>query len=154
MPKNVEIRQGYKMREFKFRAWDTRKKEMFMVNKMTFRTCYDVFRVFGNNHCKDEFHIVNPDDCILMQFTGLKDKNGKEIYEGDIVKYKTTLKYKGETFENIIEWHETSSTCCFKIIGIKDRRVRYRLSKNQIFNHDIEIIGNVYEKEESEVKGE
>ena len=74
------------MKEIKFRAWDVRSKKMFMVEKMTFRTNHDVFRLWGKEHFEpDEFHIENPDDCILEQFTGFQDSEGKDIYEGDIV---------------------------------------------------------------------
>jgi YopX protein len=61
-------------REIKFRAWDGKKKDW--ISK--FRIYSDGGKVVGVNHAYGNIH--------LMQFTGLKDKNGKEIYEGDLVK--------------------------------------------------------------------
>ena len=66
------------MREIKFRAWDKVKGEM----------CDEVFALALGQSIG--VHRDNPtllwDNAELMQYTGLKDKNGKEIYEGDIVK--------------------------------------------------------------------
>lgn len=63
------------MREIKFRAWDNNAKKMF----------YDIRLLFANslNDCFEEYK-----ECGLqiMQYTGLKDKDDKEIYEGDIAK--------------------------------------------------------------------
>lgn len=64
------------MREIKFRAWDIVRKRM-LCNE-------DLWDIPYN-----EIFIHTPDQRALnlMQYTGLKDKNGKEIYEGDIVNY-------------------------------------------------------------------
>lgn len=72
------------MREIKFRAWHKEHKLMFEVFGFDVNTIYPWQR-----ECDPEIPIApDAEDCTLMQYTGLKDKNGKEIYEGDIVETK------------------------------------------------------------------
>lgn len=82
-------------------------------------------------------------DLILIQCTGLKDKNGKLIYEGDIL----FEEWKNEVFPNgkkwVVKWNNNHANFYIEIINA---------SKNAIFNqwhlarHDLdyEIIGNIY----------
>jgi len=69
------------MREIKFRAWDT--KDKMMYEEVVGIDFYNgVLDMHPDYLCK-----VSMRDCVLMQFTGRYDKNGKEIYEGDYLSY-------------------------------------------------------------------
>lgn len=70
-------------REIKFRVWDVENKEMLEVQELDFEPTFYGGRIaIRPDQYNDYF---NTEDMILMQYTGLHDKNGKEIYEGDIV---------------------------------------------------------------------
>ena len=119
------------MREIKFRAWFKLLKRMYVVRELRFNRNKSI--VIITNHTGG----TAPNSYELMQFTGLKDKNGKEIFEGDIVKMKSY--YLRDDIElggtYVVEWEDV-------IDGTLDCDV-----KNQLENN-IEVIGNIYENPE------
>lgn len=70
-------------REIKFRAWDKQRKLMRDIRRMEW---HENGKVRLSQPFGYEYNLLPEDDYILMQYTGLKDKNGFDIFEGDIVR--------------------------------------------------------------------
>lgn len=117
------------MSEIKFRAWDKIEKRIEEVVDFT-RTWVSI-PVPDEDGCHLEQRKM--EDIELMQYTGLKDKNGTEIYEGDILNHH----YHKEIGD--IRWEEKRATfLLFYTDGLKDGLL-------SVDRPSYEIIGNIYE---------
>lgn len=134
------------MREIKFRAWDKTTKGFLdendnVPNFLNLVPC-DTTGEFSPMYMYIETTSdIYGSDCILMQYTGLKDKNGKEIYEGDIVKDGWLKGMRPFVVEwKTIQANSDSSTWYpgtgFNVALDKDSPNTY------------EVIGNIYENPE------
>lgn len=124
----------------KFRAWIKEEKEMWPVHAIV----YDNKTVWVEEpDDEDPSGLWEFDDVIVMQSTGLKDKNGKEIFEGDIVQFEDCYIETDFICSNrgIVKWSQGGFT-------ITDR---FSVKMEDLLDGDsldVEIIGNIYENPE------
>lgn len=110
-------------RELKFRAWDK------------FNGCFwysDKYPNLAKFFYAMQLLIDGGNKLIFQQFTGIKDINGKEIYEGDKVDFTLTHDSYNKLYSSVVEWHNHA----------------WRLNKIWLLSEisNIAVIGNIYEK--------
>ena len=130
------------MRQIKFRAWDKEEKCFYKRDCRAFEGVLDDMVIdFKGNLFKRNLNSSvlsgtwdnkGENRYILMQYTGLKDKNGKEIYEGDI------LHYDSDDDNEVVEWQHILCHECGNGFGMG-----WNLCETQ----ESVIIGNIYENE-------
>ena len=123
------------MREIKFRAWLKEDKKMENVKTMDFTD--KTIRCLKKNEFINAYLLrrVSFDDVELMQYTGLNDKNDKEIYEGDI------LFFRDENTKYVVVWQDTA----FIIKSIEIRKYSEKMCWLDDTEICCEIVGNIYE---------
>ena len=120
------------MREIKFRAWV---KELNEIREVEYINFWKKMIAYPNKFCTEYYLSADFDEIKLMQYTGLKDKNNKEIYEGDIVtlhnsRYKVIFNMEQARFV------------------LRDDKFEMEIPFTNNNNERMEIIGNIYENPE------
>lgn len=155
-------------RQIKFRAWDNYAKEWLMGYQYE---SLGGFSLFGEVMLLEEWSAIldrfvlqctdrTPADLIVMQFTGLFDKNGKEIYEGDIV-LLTSLEITPVTDDGNGPLEEVKTLSrvefengCFGVYVLEDSSEfgagfsAFADISKDIGLDDLEVVGNIYENPE------
>ena len=118
------------MKELKFRIWDKTEKEFTNVlPSFVYNSQEKVFEFCGSLYQRENW--------VIQQFTGCKDENGKEIYEGDIIK-ATSEEFINENFVAEVRFDEGDY---YTYINSRDIRGIWS-------GDDIEVIGNIFENPE------
>ena len=131
------------MREIKFRAWNKVTKKTYEVIKIDFYN-EKVGYLFADPITQGEaIGYFKFSDIDLMEYTGLKDKNGKEIYEGDICRWRDLETFNDEILEDI-----------FVVVWNDEKLAWYTQNEDGNFGYDLYeytddrdlgVIGNIYE---------
>jgi uncharacterized phage protein (TIGR01671 family) len=137
------------MREIKFRFWDKTNKVILRAESMAFAKNDKPCKVCGDNGI-DYILVYRGDDQLeIMQYTGLKDKDGKEVYEGDIILKR--CEYNRQTYKCWYEVIYEDTGFYLKLLN------SYAVDSYAVVNAgiivsfpygDFYVIGNIYENPE------
>jgi uncharacterized phage protein (TIGR01671 family) len=143
------------MREIKFKIWNSAKKEWYKPTYEAHDGKLHDISITMSGECQIRTleccaDMRNNQDYKIMQFTGLRDSKGKEIYEGDIVKFHIFTQVDGGNGgivegekEYIMEIEITPVGLFLK--NKDDEKSNHYLSFYGVHEESFEVIGNIYE---------
>jgi phage uncharacterized protein TIGR01671 len=129
-------------RQIKFRVWHKKQKRMLIVSNIECNIKGIIFGIDTYINLVENYDRQYSDieEINLMQFTGLLDKNGKDIFEGDIIKAEVINSFSGDKNLNkviirIVSYYETQCSFAFG-------------AYNPLNLFNIEVIGNIHDNPE------
>ncbi|WP_204123297.1 YopX family protein [Lacticaseibacillus mingshuiensis] len=136
------------MREIKFRAWDSQNKKMLKVAGVEIISGRGIVSVGTLLHDEVVYGKVNGSNLSLNQFTGIHDKNGREIYECDIVRSIPRSKHE-KSFVGAVHYGRVDPSFTIHDKDGHDFRL-YSSGKCRTY----EVIGNIFEDKQLLEAGE
>lgn len=130
---NLDFKINKMSREIKFRAWDKDDKQMHYGLEV------------GYLHSDNQGSIIPIEEMQLMQYTGLKDKEGKEIYEGDIVTEFLTASGKGATIVLNYKIEYTKDRFWMVCLNAPEKWIKTYPRSLSKASPDLKVIGNIHE---------
>lgn len=129
------------MREIKFRAWNKEKEIMVYENEDDSEEYWDGVLSSDVEMVNSTFRYGPSSEYIWMQYTGLKDKNGRMIYEGDVVKFKSVY-YENKIMKAVVKFKDSLGSFVF---DRGDDQGPWRMDASV---RELEVIGDVYRNPE------
>lgn len=136
------------MKELKFRVWIERYKKYMPISLIDFEPISGKIVSVEVIATGGDWAKFYPEEVILEQYTGLKDKNGKEIYEGDIISEQIDAGMTGidGKYSYVVKWSEYF--CSFIVQTIKTPTGEFLRDEIYQLNMSREVIGNIHENPE------
>jgi uncharacterized phage protein (TIGR01671 family) len=124
------------MREIKFRVW-SKDRKMFVMDGMSVEDIQE-----DATHSVHLPMLIKQEECVWQQYTGLKDRNGQEIYEGDLINFSWQAGYKEFYDDKNQEVFYNNESASF-VFG-KDKSCML----DRVVYDTLEVVGNVFENPE------
>lgn len=133
----------------RYRAWIKTEKRMFLSDDIL-NIDYEnkeivTQQVYFKNGLPDDrdIYFYDFDEIVLMQSTGLKDKNGKEIFEGDVLE----IEDEGEVLGNAkLTWDNEQAVFMIEAVSVDDIAPFHEILSDESYSY--RVVGNVYENPE------